>query len=63
MVVHCRGGLGRAGTVGARLLVELGVTPAEAIQRVRQARPGAIETRQQERYVLGLGPRLETGAR
>src|SRR5690606_23208854 len=27
VLVHCRGGLGRAGTVAARLLVELGVPP------------------------------------
>jgi ADP-ribosyl-[dinitrogen reductase] hydrolase len=26
VVVHCRGGLGRAGTIAARLLVELGIT-------------------------------------
>ena len=54
IVVHCRGGLGRAGTVSARLLVELGVPPAEAIHRVRKARPGAIETSEQKQYVLGL---------
>ena len=54
VVVHCRGGLGRAGTVSARMLVELGVPPAEAIHRVRQARPGAIETSAQKSYVLGL---------
>ena len=54
IVVHCRGGLGRAGTVSARLLVELGVSPAEAIHRVRLARPGAIETSAQKSYVLGL---------
>lgn len=54
VLVHCRGGLGRAGTVSARMLVEIGVPPAEAIRRVRQARPGAIETHAQERYALGL---------
>ena len=54
VLVHCRGGLGRAGTVAAQLLVELGVTPQDAIQRVRAARPGAIETDEQERYVLTL---------
>lgn len=54
VLVHCRGGLGRAGTVAARLLVELGVSPSQAIERVRQARPRAIETAEQEDYVLKL---------
>jgi ADP-ribosyl-[dinitrogen reductase] hydrolase len=54
VLVHCRGGLGRAGTIGARLLVELGMEPAEAIRQVRSVRPGAIETSAQERYVRGL---------
>jgi ADP-ribosyl-[dinitrogen reductase] hydrolase len=57
VLVHCRGGLGRAGTIGARLLIELGMTRAVAIARVRAARPGAIETIGQKRYVLGLGVR------
>ncbi|PEQ10294.1 hypothetical protein B2G71_23040 [Novosphingobium sp. PC22D] len=52
--VHCKGGLGRAGTIAARLLVELGEDPVEAIRMVREVRPGAIETREQERYVLAL---------
>jgi ADP-ribosyl-[dinitrogen reductase] hydrolase len=51
VLVHCRGGLGRAGMIAARLLVELGMDPAEAIARVRAVRPGAIETREQERFV------------
>lgn len=54
ILVHCRGGLGRAGTIAARLLVELGMEPAVAIQRVRAERPGAIETPEQEEYVLSL---------
>ena len=51
VLVHCRGGLGRAGSVAARLLVEFGAAPSEAIAQVRAARPGAIETREQERWV------------
>lgn len=51
IVVHCKGGLGRAGMIAARLLVELGVDAETAITRVRQARPGAIETSAQEAVV------------
>ena len=54
VLVHCRGGLGRAGTIGARLLIELGMDPVTAINRVRSVRPGAIETLEQESYVLKL---------
>ena len=43
-LARCRGGIGRAGTIAARLLVELGVEPATAIAIVRAVRPGAIET-------------------
>jgi hypothetical protein len=44
VLVHCKGGLGRAGMIAARLLVELGMEPEEAIHTVRRARKGAIET-------------------
>jgi protein-tyrosine phosphatase len=54
ILVHCRGGLGRAGTIAARLLVELGMEPGRAIAEVRAVRPGAIETREQENFVLGI---------
>ena len=52
VLVHCRGGLGRSGTIAAVLLVELGMPPRDAIRLVRKHRPGAIETLDQERYVL-----------
>lgn len=51
VVIHCRGGRGRAGLVAARILVECGVEADEAIARVRQARLGAIETAAQENHV------------
>lgn len=53
IVIHCKGGLGRTGTIAARLLIEFGMSSQVAIQSVRRARPGAIENRLQERYVLG----------
>lgn len=54
VVVHCKGGLGRAGTIAARLMIELGVAPKDAVTAVRAARPGAIETSAQLAYVMAL---------
>ncbi len=51
VLVHCKGGLGRAGTISARLLVEAGMTPDDAIRAVRAMRPHAIETGPQEAWV------------
>ncbi|NBB23575.1 hypothetical protein GVM20_00360 [Porphyrobacter sp. SLTP] len=54
VLVHCKGGLGRAGTIASRLLIELGMDPETAAASVRQARPGAIETSSQLAYVHAL---------
>ena len=40
VVFHCRGGLGRAGTLAACTLVKLGEHPTAAIELTRQHRPG-----------------------
>jgi ADP-ribosyl-[dinitrogen reductase] hydrolase len=53
VVIHCRGGLGRSGIVAALLLIEAGMDSRSAVEVVREARPGAIETIQQEAYVRG----------
>jgi len=57
MIIHCAGGLGRSGMIAAKLLTTCGVAPDEAIRQVRNVRPGAIETREQENYVFN-GPAL-----
>ena len=51
VLIHCKGGLGRAGTVSARLLVEGGMAPGDAVRTVRAVRLGAIETGPQEGWV------------
>jgi protein-tyrosine phosphatase len=53
-VVHCWAGLGRTGTIAARLLVEFGLEPSSAINQVREVRPGAIQSIAQEIYVKRL---------
>ncbi|MEM7426882.1 MAG: protein-tyrosine phosphatase family protein [Pseudomonadota bacterium] len=44
VLVHCRGGLGRSGMIALRLMVERGEDPESAFERLRKARPGAVET-------------------
>lgn len=58
IVVHCKGGLGRAGTVACLFLLDTGSASSadEAIQQVRLVRPGAIETRDQEVFLQDWSP-------
>lgn len=52
VVIHCMGGLGRTGLVAAACLVAATkLTPGKAIEIVRHARPGTIQTKEQERYI------------
>lgn len=47
ILLHCRGGHGRSGMIALRLLVDQGELPEIALERLRVARPGAVETREQ----------------
>jgi ADP-ribosyl-[dinitrogen reductase] hydrolase len=51
ILLHCAAGLGRTGTVAARLLMMAGHDADTAIHRVRAVRPGAIESVTQERFL------------
>jgi hypothetical protein len=52
VVVHCMGGLGRAGTIGACVLVGEGMSAAAALEDVQRARgPRSPETAAQKAFV------------
>jgi protein-tyrosine phosphatase len=50
-LMHCAAGLGRTGLTAACLLVRGGKGWREALEQVREVRPGAAQTPQQEEYV------------
>jgi atypical dual specificity phosphatase len=50
--VHCHAGKGRTGTVLAAYFAAKGMPPRDAIQHVRNLRPGSIETPEQEQAIL-----------
>lgn len=58
VAMHCRGGLGRTGTVLASLLVWHGDTPDVAIHRVRAAQPHAIQNEIQLGFVHDFASRI-----
>ncbi|MGN7839539.1 cyclin-dependent kinase inhibitor 3 family protein [Stenotrophomonas sp. 22385] len=60
IVVHCKGGLGRAGTVASMLLLQSGAATdsEDAMIKVRMARPGAIETPEQEAFIRAWASRV-----
>lgn len=54
VAIHCYAGLGRTGMIAARILVEMGVAPAEAIARVRADNRRRIQTKGQADFVRSL---------
>lgn len=52
VVIHCKGGKGRAGTIGGCVLVASGKSPDDALRLVRQARgKGTPENDKQKQFI------------
>jgi atypical dual specificity phosphatase len=51
VAIHCAAGLGRTGTVLAAYFVAGGLSPREAVEKIRDLRPGSVETVEQERAI------------
>ena len=49
--VHCHAGKGRTGTVLAGYFVAIGFSANEAVRKIRELRPGSIESAEQERAI------------
>lgn len=56
--VHCTAGLGRTGTIVAAWFVSQGMTAVDAIARIRELRPGSVETAEQENAVAEYAERF-----
>lgn len=63
VAIHCGAGLGRTGTVLAAYFVAQGLGPKEAISKVRDLRPGSVETVEQERAVEAFARRQREESR
>ena len=47
VLVHCEGGYGRTGTMGAAYWIAKGLSASDAIAKIRNARPHAVESPEQ----------------
>jgi protein-tyrosine phosphatase len=52
VLVHCAGGCGRSGMAVLRLMIERGEAAPHALERLRQARPCAVETTAQMQWAF-----------
>ncbi|NVB42570.1 tyrosine-protein phosphatase [Pseudenhygromyxa sp. WMMC2535] len=61
-LLHCRGGLGRTGTVAACCLVTLGRGPKEALAEVRAINPNYVQSPAQAAFIGHYAQWIEDGA-
>lgn len=58
VLLHCKAGMGRTGTMLACCLVTLGRTPAQALEEVRRANAGYVQSVPQAQFISHYGEYL-----
>lgn len=59
VLLHCRGGLGRTGTIAACCLVTLGQSPEAALAHVRDVNPNYVQSGAQVQFIAHYASYLE----
>jgi len=54
VVMHCRGGLGRTGTMAAAYWIDKGLSVGEALKKIHASNPAAVENPVQEKSLREL---------
>jgi atypical dual specificity phosphatase len=60
VLVHCQGGSGRTGTMAAAYWIHKGLPSQEAIEKVRDANPTAVENPKQEKSPYRFGKTIKS---
>ncbi|WP_331344229.1 cyclin-dependent kinase inhibitor 3 family protein [Cellvibrio sp. UBA7661] len=63
IMIHCKGGFGRTGTVAAMILMDFGYSVTDAIIECRKARELSVETLAQEQFLMDYSQLRKSHAR
>lgn len=63
IMIHCKGGFGRTGTVAAMILMDFGYSATDAITECRKARELSVETLVQEQFLTDYSQLRKSNAR
>ncbi|WP_062267737.1 cyclin-dependent kinase inhibitor 3 family protein [Endozoicomonas arenosclerae] len=59
VAIHCKGGSGRTGLVAAQIMLERGMELDHSIKLIKEQRPGAFSSPQQQEYIQQVAERIQ----